>query len=405
MVFTLPGRRNLRGLASSVLVAVLLSVAPVCSRTDPESGRIRILYIGDGWGPSPVPLLEVDPAFSVVSVPTSELHVGHGVVSFDHDAMRKFVRLYMPRTYDDMLSHFDLTAVSDANRMLLGPNHIQWIRDSIVEEGLGFVMVGGLESFGAPRGTPWTDLEDLLPVGLIMGSWIYRSFKPFPAIDHPFTNSLPWHSIPYFHGTNAVSLKQGAVQLLAAKEIEYPPLSYADYGEGRSVAHSSDWTPGAGDDVMRWEYYPDYVANIAYLTTKNEIPQDATLMHQLRTSFWSTRSRLSSVIDTINFVEKFGADAHQIEVQLGDVRESISLAERLYIAHEYEEAQEEIDRIDRRIVELHDETIRLKDRALLWIYLIEWMVTTGTALLAGFVLWTLMVRRRLYREVQVTRMA
>jgi hypothetical protein len=44
----------------------------------------------------------------------------------------------------------------------------------------------------------------------------------------------------------------------------------------------------------------------------------------------------------------------------------------------------------------------VKNEALLWVYLTEWLSVSGTALIVGFVLWTLMVRRRLYREVETT---
>jgi len=47
--------------------------------------------------------------------------------------------------------------------------------------------------------------------------------------------------------------------------------------------------------------------------------------------------------------------------------------------------------------------MQLKDQAMLWIYLIEWSVVTATFALGGIVLWSLMVRRKLYREVQETR--
>jgi len=40
--------------------------------------------------------------------------------------------------------------------------------------------------------------KPLLPVNIIPGSWVYRDFKVEPAIDHPFTRSLPWQTIPYF---------------------------------------------------------------------------------------------------------------------------------------------------------------------------------------------------------------
>ena len=46
----------------------------------------------------------------------------------------------------------------------------------------------------------------------------------------------------------------------------------------------------------------------------------------------------------------------------------------------------------------------MKDRALMWIYIIEWFTVTATLFISGFLLWTLMVRRRLYGEVGVTRL-
>jgi len=395
-------------LAVSALAVLCLMVmimpAVMGGRRDSSSGRVRILYIGDGWGPSPVPKFQSDPAFTVISVATSELHVGQGVMAFDDLTMRKFVRLYMPRTYRDMVDNYDLVILSDANIVFMGQNHLQWIRQSLTDEGLGLVMVGGLESFGAPRGEPWTPLEDLLPVKFIMGGWYYPSFKVTPARDHAFTRSLPWDSIPLFHGTNRVSLRDAATLLLTAKGIPYPPLSYWDVGRGRSVAHAMDWTPGGATDVMRWEYYGDYVANVAYLATRNEIPENAQLLHLLRTSFWSARSRISLVIDTMNFAERFGANINRIERQLGDVRAMISGAEDSYVRQEYDRARKRIDEIDDRITQLQADAMRLKDVALLWVYLIEWMATTATALLSGFVLWTLMVRRRLYREANVTRL-
>lgn len=51
------------------------------------------------------------------------------------------------------------------------------------------------------------------------------------------------------------------------------------------------------------------------------------------------------------------------------------------------------------------EAIEVKNTALLWIYLIEWFVVTGTAMGSGVLLWSLMIRRRFYRQVSVTKQA
>jgi hypothetical protein len=390
---------------------LLFQSAPALSqRDDPETGRVRILYIGDGWGPSPVPLLVSDPAFTVVSIPTSTGHADFhvGVPSYGPSAIRRLVRLYMPRNYEQMLSKHDLTILSDANPVFMNERHLWWIRNSTTNEGFGLIMVGGVESFGAPKGMPWTSLEDMLPVDIsldLAGGYYYPSFKVEPAMDHPFTRSLPWKTIPLFHGMNRLTIKEAAVLLLKAEGHPHPPLSYWDFGEGRCVAHAPDWTPVSGQDVMRWEFYLDYVANIAYLATRSKIPEDHLLIHSLRTGFWSTRVRLTSISDTLDFVEKFGANTNPIERSMAEARDLVRDAEHLYVSKEYGAARGVLEGIDQAMIGLQEDAVELKDQALLWVYSIEWITIASTSLLVGFIIWTLMVRRRLYREVGGTRMA
>jgi hypothetical protein len=59
-----------------------------------------------------------------------------------------------------------------------------------------------------------------------------------------------------------------------------------------------------------------------------------------------------------------------------------------------------LDMIDEAMVE----AIKVRDEAAFWIFLTEWAVVSGTSMVAGVLLWTLMVRRRLYREVEITRL-
>jgi hypothetical protein len=47
--------------------------------------------------------------------------------------------------------------------------------------------------------------------------------------------------------------------------------------------------------------------------------------------------------------------------------------------------------------------LEARDAALFWIFVTEWLVVSGTGLICGFAIWTLMVRRRMYREVGITR--
>lgn len=56
------------------------------------------------------------------------------------------------------------------------------------------------------------------------------------------------------------------------------------------------------------------------------------------------------------------------------------------------------------LLELLDaRALRVKENALTWVYLIEWLIISGASLAAGATTWMIMVNRGLYREVGTTR--
>ena len=48
--------------------------------------------------------------------------------------------------------------------------------------------------------------------------------------------------------------------------------------------------------------------------------------------------------------------------------------------------------------------VQLKDQALFWVFISEWLAVTSAAIFAGILVWTLMIRRKAYRPVKVTRL-
>ena len=60
-----------------------------------------------------------------------------------------------------------------------------------------------------------------------------------------------------------------------------------------------------------------------------------------------------------------------------------------------------MERFDR----ISQESVKIKDRALMWVYMTEWLAVMGTLAICGSIIWALMVKRRLYKEVSVTRSA
>ena len=88
---------------------------------------------------------------------------------------------------------------------------------------------------------------------------------------------------------------------------------------------------------------------------------------------------------------------------MNQIGESYKDAQRLFIQQEYEESLSVLYELEEEFELLSQELVELKSRALLWIYVVEWLTVSGTAIICGVVLWTLMIRRRLYREVKITR--
>jgi hypothetical protein len=152
-----------------------------------------------------------------------------------------------------------------------------------------------------------------------------------------------------------------------------------------------------------WDFYPDFIANMNYLNAGVEIPQNPEMMHQLRNLLSAYSLNRAMAVSLMEFVEKFGAKISVGEEHLNSIGLTYKDAQRLFIEQEYEESLSVLYEVEEEFQLLSQELVELKSRALLWIYMVEWLTVSGTAILCGVILWTLMVRRRLYREVRITR--
>jgi hypothetical protein len=110
------------------------------------------------------------------------------------------------------------------------------------------------------------------------------------------------------------------------------------------------------------------------------------------------------LLSLIDFVDAFGGDPRQINEEIRSLDDLRELGNDLYLDHNYQEALDSAREAIGKLKDIEDLAIRIKNQALLWVYITEWLAVTGTSLLCGFILWTLMVRRRLYREIETTRL-
>ena len=105
----------------------------------------------------------------------------------------------------------------------------------------------------------------------------------------------------------------------------------------------------------------------------------------------------------IEWAETFGANTLALSERVagldGEMREAIDH----YLEQDYAAAISFLQSISPTTKEIAKEVIRLKDEVLFWVYLVEWLSVSGTCMICGSLLWSLMIRRRLYRRVTSTR--
>ena len=75
-----------------------------------------------------------------------------------------------------------------------------------------------------------------------------------------------------------------------------------------------------------------------------------------------------------------------------------------YLEQDYDSLISTMASASSKLNEISALAVRLKDQALFWVFISEWLAVTSAAIVAGLVVWTLMVRRRAYRPVKVTRL-
>jgi hypothetical protein len=109
------------------------------------------------------------------------------------------------------------------------------------------------------------------------------------------------------------------------------------------------------------------------------------------------------VYSVIDFTSAFGGRTTGLELRVLEMDHLVAISKDFFVEGELEESKKRVDLAIKGLTEITDDSIRLKDSTFLWIYLTQWLVVTATSMICGFILWSLMVRRRIYREVKTTR--
>jgi uncharacterized membrane protein len=381
-------------------------------KRDPNTGLIRVMYIGTPFRSySPYPFFRIDPLLSTTPI--------SGLAWLEPEIVVRALRLYLPRTRNEY-PKYDVIGLDDATFEHFPPNTLVWMRDAVLEDGLGFFMGGGSGSFGGAHGFPSyadTPLQEIMPVDCLPEHSGYARNEVIDFEDE-FMKSVPWDEFERhntFGGYNVVGLRDGATQLSAITPLvggsPDPGWTWWDIGEGRFFASPTGFrgsvgagTTSAGVSFIYWKHYPDFVANMAYFLAGLTPPSDTQLLYTTRLRFREVDYHRQMITGTMEFISRFGANSNRVDEKLSEAEEVLSRAKSYFVDLDLARSLEEADQVILLLREADELALKAKQTALFWVYAIEWLAVTATLLLCGVVLWTLMVRRKLYREVSATRM-
>lgn len=403
--------KGARGVFLVLLVTMHLLMIPSRPCMEPRSGpdgRVRVLYTGDPISThlTPYMFMLVEPLVEVTPIIASEVVARNSFGIEGPDRIRRAIRLYMPRNYKQLVDSQDVVILSDSTLLAFRSDHLDWFARSVEEEGLGLMMAGGHESFHM-GGWQNTVVADILPVDCLQDT-TGSGFAEILDHENEFIESIPWEGLRLigFGGSNLVRKKEWAKELANLKVTmgeDNPMMVVGDVGRGRSFAFTPDWTFGWGEAFSHWEYYGDFANNLMLYLAGQKVPQDIQLLHRARKELLRLDISRGLLISLFEFVESFGANPEPLEKMLDEVDRLRKEAEMAYIDQDFPVALEMIMEAMEEAALAEEGAIQVKKAVLFWVYLIEWLTVTATLMISGFIVWSLMVKRRYFKEVQSTR--
>jgi len=396
--------RNVIRLA--VLAIFFLSFLPAAvPRTDPETGVIRMLHVGKAWlqPASPGPTFVRDPRISWMPVPAHAWSMG--------EEAKRNLRIYMPRSREELLAKYDVVVEDGMFATDMPGPFMKWLIEEMNRTGIGFLMADDSSSFATSGSHPsWylTPIGEILPVDDVMGIYGPREqFHCIPKIpNHPLTRDLPWEEV-WISSSNKPWMKAGAIKIAEMEPTvpankNKPYMAYWMWGKGVSFAYVHKWHIDEGT-FYRWPYHEDVLAHLIYFTAQAPIADDVLLEHRLRGRFGEMHEQRLYLLSFIEFADKFGANLRQVELGLQEQADAQDRARRSFIDTDMEATELALNEISQKYDQLTELAFTMWNRAVFWVFVSEWLAVAATSMIAGYVVWTLMVKRRLYREVRETR--
>ena len=409
----LGGAGTIHGVRLAMLLLVVAGFSATCSaepKVDPETGRIRLLLVGEatsGGNTFVVSLLRSDPRISHYATI-------YGGASAEPEDARRYVRIHFPRTAERLVSSIDVIEYMDSPPWVFTEGQQVWIHDAIRDDGMGLVLVemGWHTCYYAwwSCNCPWdwinSPIYQAWPMDVVLEKIIQTSgyieiVERTPVVDLPDFEKTPYQGALYVGVVIARPASKVHARWRVGKE---DAIMSTRYGKGTTLALPSGWDCIPSDMMRNWKYFIDFVLNSVYFAADVPIPDDPELAHSLRAAFIQFVEQKTMMLSLLDFIDRFGANTNPLHKMIDDLEGRNKEAGRIYMQGDYAGSWEAVKGALDGLTTISNESSKLRRKALFWVYVTEYLAVSGTSMACGVILWTLMVRRRYYREVKTTRL-
>ncbi len=401
-----------------VLVPGFMLVALAGTVVAQNPSMTKVLAMGHaGATPSLAAWLTAEPSTDPTIIATR----AWGSVS-GGDIMR-YMRIYFPRNYDELLK-YRFTFLACVDMSFISTGQARMIYDALGESQMGAVNTRSIMSAVSTYYEPWRNsiLPEAFPndVDAVIaeesrspntaGPLVVKDDPSLPNIMKPYRSMIePLYSD--YGGVYTVP-KPGSVILSYTKSntalgSPFPgQIAHVFYWKWqrsttftfRDMVTDAFWSAPAGNP-----YALDIIVNMIWFSTGRDLPQDPLMVHDYRQFVFTYTIQKSLLTSLLDFAEVFGADTSEVYAKVSETEEYKERAAKEYLERDFAAAYQTMKTAMTGLESLEEDAAKLKNEALFWVYLVQWLATTSVFLIAAFVLWSLMIRRNLYREVSRTR--
>jgi hypothetical protein len=394
-----PGRDCSKALATFLL---LVMIPPSNCLQGTERERISCFLLGSVL-PNICPLpgyFTEDPLFTYESDPQQ--------AGLTLEERRRLDRLYFPRNRRMLLDKFDMVFTFDPRLEHFTAGQFGDLEHAFKRDGMpSFWSFGPSYTFMSG-----TVLDDVLPIGSYDGyyhrPWRVSFREDKEPLFTPFI-ALGMERVP---GEAYGWMKPRAGSTTWADMVPYKFPWLVSWRPGGTEAGLS-WVLADEFNMVWWALVPetrgtnpyaiDLMTNLILYSLGKPLISDIILRHQARHLITTYGSIKITVLSMLEWADSFGANTIPLSGEITEIDRGLPVAVASYLEQDYTTSMAIMEGITTNLSELSVEAVALKDEALFWVFLSEWMIVTSVAAISGTSVWGLMVRRRMYKVVASTR--